>query len=89
MKEIVSDPRSQQMYTMTPLHVAVDKNDYESVYFFCSALSNILQKSESGIVAGLHLTVLTMLFHFCLETNSEIFIRHLNIEEVALSLKVF
>ena len=50
MKEIVSDPRSQQMYTMTPLHVAVDKNDYESVYFFCSALSNILQKSESGIV---------------------------------------
>ena len=37
------------MYTMTPLHIAVDKNDFETVNFFMARLENKMPKSESGM----------------------------------------
>ena len=37
------------MYTMTPLHIAVDKNDFETVRFFMARLENKMPKSESGM----------------------------------------
>ena len=34
---------------MTPLHIAVDKNDFETVNFFMARLENKMPKSESGM----------------------------------------
>ena len=38
-----------KMYTMTPLHIAVEKTDFETVRFFVSRLKNKMPKSESGM----------------------------------------